>query len=905
MNNFIESQNNAPRAENKGLLAGEEKLELLRGMDMVANLINFHTSLNKIDNPQIILENAAAKLREITKFKVISFYLINEDDSSFYQAYCEPAEFSSFIGKEVDILIDERTFSLALGINNPSFVTSADGFDQIMLHPLLTPSRARGMFAGVLAMDKRDISDIALILFTTLMVTSANALESFELYQRYKTVNSALAKNIIMLEASEKELIKHREHLEQLLAERTQALKDSEEKYRNIFANAVEGIFQAAPDGSYISANPALASIFGYDSPIELIQSGMPIGQHIFAEPARRKEYLKLLNQNDTVRQFETKISKKGDDRWISVNVRVVRNSDQKVLFYEGTVEDITERKIAEEELRRQREHLEQTVQKRTEELTIANKELQRDISRRVAAEEALKKSEEKYRSIFENASEGIFQITSDGKFISANPALARIYGYDSAEELMQKNQNLGLHQFLNQSRFDEFLRNMKQSGAVSNMETQIFRKDGSSRWVIMNALAVRNQKMALLYYEGTMLDITDKKALEAQLLQSQKMEAVGSLAGGVAHDFNNILMAIIGYTEMALYKISEASPARNDLEQVLRAGSRATDLVKQILAFTRQTEQEQRPVRAIPIIQEVLKLLRSSLPSTIEIHQEITVIDGNDIILGDPTRIHQVLMNICTNAAHAMRESGGILSVNLSSIEIDAKIIRQYPDLKQGDYLKLTITDTGQGMDKAVMEKIFDPYFTTKGPLGGTGLGLAVVRAIVKSHKGAIAVSSEAGRGSSFQIFLPRHGNEFKPEPETQKYFSSGKERILFVDDEKALVELAQKMLVFLGYKVTAEINSTTALEIFRSQPDAFDLVITDMTMPNLTGMALAKELLAIRPDIPIILCTGFSELVSEKQAKETGIRKFVMKPFTSAILAQTIRKAMDETALLQQRSL
>jgi len=385
--------------------------------------------------------------------------------------------------------------------------------------------------------------------------------------------------------------------------------------------------------------------------------------------------------------------------------------------------------------------------------------------------------------------------------------------------------------------------------------------------------------------------EIEERKQVEKQLRQAQKMEAIGTLAGGIAHDFNNILAVILGFTEIAL-NMPEDTRTQHWLKQVLKAGERAKELVQQILAFSRETEQERKPVRITPILKETLKLLSASLPATIEIREDVA---ASGTILGDPTQVHQVLMNLCTNAAYAMREEGGVLTVSQSDVELDVEAAARYPNLPPGSYLRLIVSDTGHGMDRAVMERIFDPYFTTKEPNEGTGLGLSVVHGIVQSYGGVITVDSEPGKGTSFHVVLPRIDREDTPKAETFAPLPTGNERILFIDDEKMLVEMGQEMLESLGYDVVALTNSLEALETFRAQPDRFDLVITDQTMPHKTGAELARELLRIRPDIPIILCTGFSEIITEKQAEATGIRRFLMKPILRREMAQTIRDLLD----------
>jgi signal transduction histidine kinase/ActR/RegA family two-component response regulator len=385
-----------------------------------------------------------------------------------------------------------------------------------------------------------------------------------------------------------------------------------------------------------------------------------------------------------------------------------------------------------------------------------------------------------------------------------------------------------------------------------------------------------------------------EKHQLEDQLRHAQKLEAVGTLAGGIAHDFNNILGIILGYTELVLPEIPQGSSLQSDLNEVLKATHRAKELVNQILIFSRQDKQERKPVQISLIAKEVLKMLRATLPTTIEIRQNFRA--GLAAVLSDPTQIHQVLMNLCTNAAHAMRDKGGVLEVSLADVDIDADAAAQHPDLAPGQYQKLTVSDTGHGMDRSVKERIFDPFFTTKGPGEGTGMGLAMVHGIAKSHDGAVIVRSEPGKGTTFQVFFPTIVSVITAEPEHLAPPPRGTERILFVDDEKPLGDIGKQTLEHLGYEVFARTSSIEALEVFKTQPDKFDLVITDMTMPNMTGADLAKAILHIRPDTPIILCTGFSEAISEEKAKAIGIREFVMKPIIRQKIARIIRRVLDQ---------
>ncbi len=414
------------------------------------------------------------------------------------------------------------------------------------------------------------------------------------------------------------------------------------------------------------------------------------------------------------------------------------------------------------------------------------------------------------------------------------------------------------------------------------------------------------NYDRAIKWVDGRLVrlqiatDITRIKDLEkeslriqAQLQQAQKMEAIGTLAGGIAHDFNNILSAVIGYTEIVLGDVAESTSQHRNLQEVLKAGNRARDLVNQILMFSRQTDKELKPVQINQIVIETLKLLRASLPTTIRIEPNLR---SNSAVLADPTQIHQVMMNLCTNAAHAMRENGGQLNIELSDTDLYGSFIEQHPYLSAGTYIKLRVSDTGHGMEKKIVDRIFDPFFTTKERGEGTGMGLAVVLGIVKSHGGTITVESTSDEGSSFNVFLPVMEREADTEIRPKVIMPTGTEHILFIHDEKSLVDLGFQILHRLGYDVTTRTSSVEALELFMAQPDKFDLVITDTTMPNMTGDELAGKLMEIRADIPVILCTGYSERISKDKAHEMGIKEFVLKPIIMSDLAITVRKVLDE---------
>ncbi len=397
-------------------------------------------------------------------------------------------------------------------------------------------------------------------------------------------------------------------------------------------------------------------------------------------------------------------------------------------------------------------------------------------------------------------------------------------------------------------------------------------------------------------------LDVTQRKKaekakmeLELQLSQKQKMEAIGTLAGGIAHDFNNILAAMQGYLELSLDDLEADNPIRNNLEQVLSCSNRAIKLVKQILTFSRKDQENQgkEPVQINSIVKEALEMLRSSLPKTIKICRRIHA--DTSFVLSNPTQIHQILVNLCTNASHAMRQNGGLLEVSLTDVafESDKRIGDEY--LNRGSYVKLSVSDSGCGMEKETLERIFEPFFTTKKVNEGTGLGLSVVHGIIKSHGGAITVSSEPGKGTTFDIFLPKIEDAAFETPQLSEPVPRDKEVILLVDDEEMVVDVTGKILERLGFAVVAKTSSLDALETFQEKPDEFDLVITDQVMPNMTGTQLAKKLISIRPDIPVILCSGFPENINLEEVESIGIKKFIMKPIGRNIIAKIIRAVLD----------
>lgn len=502
--------------------------------------------------------------------------------------------------------------------------------------------------------------------------------------------------------------------------------------------------------------------------------------------------------------------------------------------------------------------------------------------------------------NLLDFATDAIYVTDLEGNFIYANEAACLIRGHHR-DELMRLNlQQLIAPDFLKGR--PQRLETLQAQGELI-FETAGLRKDGPVLPLEVHArvLDLQGHKVIL----SVARDITERKRteeinarMEGQLRQGQKLEALGTFAGGIAHEFNNVLGAVKGYIELAgmtLETVPGADRIKNKLEGALRGADRARDLVKQLLAFTRQTEQEAGPLEILPVVKEALKLLRASIPRTIEIHQNLDPQCG--LVLADPVQINQILMNLSSNAYHAMRELGGVLGIGLEPLTVEGASAENDVGLKAGSYVRLTVRDTGHGMDRQTLEHIFDPFFTTKAVGEGTGLGLSAVHGIVQSLGGAIRASSELGVGSAFHVYLPSY--EVPPVLEAPKEGTApgGTEHILLVDDEAAIVQIGKEFLESLGYRVTASTSSSRAWGEFRARPENFDLVITDLTMPAMTGIELAEAVLALREDIPVILTTGYSESMTDK-AQKLGIRQCLMKPLVLRHLAWAVRRELDKPA-------
>ncbi|MBN1848879.1 MAG: PAS domain S-box protein [Deltaproteobacteria bacterium] len=626
-----------------------------------------------------------------------------------------------------------------------------------------------------------------------------------------------------------------------------EAIAESESRYRSLVETMHDGLSLRASDGTMSYNNPAFCNMLGYRSE-ELIGKPLDI---IFDETNTRIIHEQMAKRRKGVpHSYEIELTHK-DGGKIPAILSPQDIFDSKGQ-YQGSFAIFT------------------------------------DITAIKQAEIALKENENKFRSLFHLLPHPISLVSSpSGIYVDVNEAFCNATQYPREEIIGHTVKELG--NFPEKER-KKFVREARRLEELNGYESFFMTKSRAIRNILLfvKYIHLENERMALT----TFIDITERKRLEAQLQQSQKMEAIGTLAGGIAHDFNNILGIILGNTELAIDDVPDWNPGYHNLQEVRKACLRARDVVKQILSFSRASNQTFRSLQITPIIKESLRLLRSSIPSTIDIQQSFEC--PSDTIKADPTQINQILLNLCTNAAQAMADTGGIMMVRLENIEIrEEDELTQ--NLKPGPYVKLMVSDTGPGIAPEIMNRIFDPYFTTKKIGKGTGIGLAVVQGIVNKHGGAVMVETQINKGTSFHIFLPCVEKIAADEIQTARLLPKGNERILFVDDEKDIVATIPPLLERLGYTVIARTNSLEALEAFRREPGAFDLVVTDQTMPNMTGDKLAEEIRKLHAHIPIILCTGFSETTNEQKSKESGINAYVLKPFDKTEIARVVREMLD----------
>lgn len=546
---------------------------------------------------------------------------------------------------------------------------------------------------------------------------------------------------------------------------------------------------------------------------------------------------------------------------------------------------------IRKNELQTHRNELEILVKERTIALKNANQQLRQEIVENQLAQESLIKQQSFLNILIDTIPIPVFYKDISRRYLGCNKAF-EIFSQRPRSEIIGKTvYDMGPSEIA--EKYDKKDHELLENPGTQQYEWKFIKNDGEERAVIFQKATFKNEKGNIAGLVGSIFDITEKNKIDKQLSQAQKLQAIGTLSNGIAHDFNNILSAMMGYTELARMKLSEESQIRKDLDKVYNAGKRAVELVKQILSFSRKSDQNVQPIQIGPIIEEVLKLQQASLPAMIKIRSSI---QPEVTVLADPTHIHQVLMNLCTNAGHAMMAEGGVLEVTLDSTLVESQSMYAKTGLSAGLFMKLQVKDTGTGIPQNIVDRIFDPFFSTKTPGEGTGLGLSIVHSIIKDLGGIIHVTSNPGFGSVFEILVPMETEISEiASLERENALPHGSEHILFVDDEELLVDLGKRLLEKLGYSVTGCTSSMEALTFFRDTPHKFDLVITDETMPKLTGTMLATELHQIRPETPIILCSGLISSIDQDDAAAIGIKAFMLKPILTKKISKIVRQILD----------
>ncbi len=642
--------------------------------------------------------------------------------------------------------------------------------------------------------------------------------------------------------------IKNQKNLKHLIDEsklNQNALLQSEQKYRDLFNRLPDVYYRTDNDGNLLLISPSFEKLFGYSSEEAL---KLNVARDLYFYPEIRSELTKKVMEHGIVDGFEIQLKKKdGKVLWVSTTMYTYKNENGLQMGIEGIFRDIS-------------------VQKQAEEMR------------------------DRLITVIHQAAEFIMITDTKGNLEYVNQAFVDGTGYDE-NEVIGKNPRL-LKSGKHSNEFYKDLWVTISSGKVWKGRITNKKKDGTLFEEEATITPIRNFDGEIINYVGMKRDVTKETRLEFQLLQSQKMESIGTLAGGIAHDFNNILSAVIGYTEISLLSVKEET-VQNNLLKVMEASNRAKELVKQILTFSRKTTIEPKSVKLRNVLNEVKELIRATIPSSIEINSDIV---SNATIMADPTQIHQVIMNLCTNAAYAMRDSGGTLSLSLMDIDQRDSYIKDDPELKENKYVRLSVSDTGQGINPDMIGRIFDPFYTTKEKGQGTGMGLSVVHGIIKRYNGSIKVESIPDKGSDFHIYLPVIKDEAPLIIDQDKSLLTGNETILFVDDEEIQTDMAKKILEKIGYQVDTSTDSLEAFEIYKSNPERYQMVITDMTMPNLSGATLSENILALFPEQPIIICTGYSEKMSKSISEKIGIKGFLEKPLEIKILSQMIRDILDK---------
>jgi len=711
-----------------------------------------------------------------------------------------------------------------------------------------------------------------------------------------------------------------------LIREQYDDLKASELRFETLVNTVPDIVYRIDPEGNFTFVNEAIEKL-GY-KPTELI--GIHFSSIILPKDAMsisRKEVIKLRQKSqqgfekpidlfDERRTGKRKttgleirlIPKIGNSDLIGVLENIggdsivvevnssgfysdrIENKNKMFLGTVGVIRDITDRKRLEAGLKKAKNELEDKVTERTAELVSKNWDLTSEIERRKKAEQSTQKAKQEWKEIFDAIGHMAMVLDGDHTILAVNTSTVKQLGR-LAEELIGKKCYEVFHD-ANTHHVDCPARNISQSKGNNIVELAI---ESMGKSFIVSCTPIFDDRGTLKKIIHIMTDISERKRLEKDLIQAHKMEAIGTLAGGIAHDFNNILTSLLGYTQLILNDVQKGTDIEQDLNEVYRAGLRAKELVRQILTFARKSEDETMSLRLDLVVKEVIKFIRSSIPANIKIKDTVF---SKSKVMANATQIYQVVMNLCTNAGHAMAAEGGVLEITLKDTDIDGSQIKNLRDATPGKYIELIVSDTGPGIPSAIMDRIFEPYFTTKTPEEGTGMGLAMVQGIVKEAKGMVTVESKINQGTTFRIFFPVTDEEKHSSPSIPDILVQGQGHVLLVDDEIVITKLGKRTLERYGYQVTTANNPINALAMFSKTPDSFDVVVTDLTMPDMKGDRLIKEIQTIRSGTPCVLCTGYSKEIDRAAESIDGLKAILIKPINQNEFISTIQHLLNKEA-------
>ncbi|MDD2901346.1 MAG: PAS domain S-box protein [Syntrophales bacterium] len=684
-------------------------------------------------------------------------------------------------------------------------------------------------------------------------------------------------------EKSKEQLLKELKELRNKVA-RLEMIKDCLE---NVLENSPDAIGIVDRRGRLLKWNKFAEKLFGYS--FNEIKKKKVF--EFYEDPQELSNMLKLLRNNEVVKEYEIKMRKKnGQVIVFNISIGLLKDSNNQLIGSVGVARDMTEKKEAEEELRKYRQQLEEMVEKRTSQLSQANAKLQKEITERKSADEALKSSEERYRSLFDGIPVGLYRTTPDGKIVDINLALVQMLGYPDRQSLLAVNVT---ESYVHPEDRDKKKAVLEGEGIIRDFEIELRRYDGKKIWVRDSVRVVREADSGAAYYEGSMEEITEKKQLESQYRQAQKMEAVGRLAGGVAHDFNNLLTAITGYGEITLMELRRDDPLRLNVEEILRAADSATSLTQQLLAFSRKQILQPRGVNLNETLTDMQGMLQRLIGEDIELILGLEPELGT--VTADPNQIEQIVMNLAVNARDVMPQGGKII-LETGNVFLDEAYTQRHLEVSPGPYVMLAVSDNGLGMDEETQNHIFEPFFTTKELGKGTGLGLATVYGIVKQSGGHIWVYSEPGHGTTFKFYLPRADAAVEAvKAEKLAELPYGEETILVVEDEDALRALICRALKKFGYKTLEARHGGEALLICEEGPDPIHLMLVDVVLPQMSGPKIAARMAHLQPEMKVLFMSGYTEDAMVHHGLLDQSVPFLQKPFKPVTMVRKVREVLD----------